>query len=193
MQNGPIWWASWHRHHHRDADTYADPHSPKQHGFWQAHMGWILCGRYDSPDLSNVKDMTRFPELRFLDRHKWMPLIAYALGCYAIAGWAGVVWGFVLSSVLLLHATALINSLAHVWGTRRYATDDDSRNNGLLALLTLGEGWHNNHHHACGYARQGFMWWELDVSYYVLKLLSWTGLVWDLRVPSAKVLNGSRL
>jgi stearoyl-CoA desaturase (delta-9 desaturase) len=192
MQNGPIWWASWHRRHHRDADTFSDPHSPAQHGFWQAHMGWILCGRYDEPDVSNVKDMTCLPELRFLDRHKWLPLIALALGCYAIAGVPGVVWGFVVSSVLLLHATALINSLAHTWGSRRYSTRDDSRNNGWLALLTLGEGWHNNHHHGRGYARQGFFWWELDVTFYVLKLLEQLGIVWDLRVPSAKVLAASR-
>jgi stearoyl-CoA desaturase (delta-9 desaturase) len=191
MQNGPLWWASWHRRHHRDSDTVEDPHSPRQHGFWQAHIGWILCGRYDNPDLSNVADMSRFPELRFLDKHKWLPLIAYALGCYAIAGWSGVVWGFVLSSVLLLHATAAINSLAHVWGSRRYATPDDSRNNPWLAVVTLGEGWHNNHHHGQGYARQGFFWWEIDVSYYVLKLLSWAGIVWDLRVPSPKVLGSS--
>jgi stearoyl-CoA desaturase (delta-9 desaturase) len=190
MQNGPIWWASWHRSHHRHADTPTDAHSPVQHGFWQAHMGWILSGKFDHPDLSNVRDLTRFPELRFLDRHKWLPLIAYAVACYAIAGWAGVVWGFVLSSVVVLHATALINSLAHVWGSRRYATADGSRNNGLLALLTLGEGWHNNHHHAMSSTRQGFFWWEIDVTYYVLRGLAWVGLVWDLREPSRKMLAG---
>jgi stearoyl-CoA desaturase (delta-9 desaturase) len=190
MQNGPIWWASWHRRHHRYADTPADAHSPSQHGFWQAHLGWILSGDYDNPDVSNVADLTRYAELRFLDRHKWLPLIAYAGACYAIAGLPGIVWGFVLSSVLLLHATALINSLAHVWGTRRYETKDSSRNNLWLALLTLGEGWHNNHHHGTSYARQGFFWWELDVTYYVLKLLSWFGIVWDLREPTSKALSG---
>jgi stearoyl-CoA desaturase (delta-9 desaturase) len=193
MQNGPLWWASWHRRHHQDSDTFEDPHSPGQHGFWQAHIGWILCGRYDHPDLSNVADLAAFPELRFLDKHKWMPLIAYAFVCLAIGGWGGVVWGFVLASVVLLHATAAINSLAHVWGSRRYATRDDSRNNVWLALLTMGEGWHNNHHHARAYARQGFFWWEIDMSYYILKVLSWVGLVWDLRVPSLKVLNASRV
>jgi stearoyl-CoA desaturase (delta-9 desaturase) len=193
MQNGPLWWASWHRRHHRDSDTFADPHSPSQHGLWQAHIGWILCGRYDNPDLSNVADLARFPELRFLDKHKWLPLIGYALACYAIAGVGGVVWGFVLSSVVLLHATALINSLAHVWGSRRYVTHDDSRNNVWLALLTLGEGWHNNHHHGRAYARQGFFWWEIDVTFYVLKALAWIGVVWELRLPNAKVLNGSRV
>ena len=192
MQNGPIWWSSWHRHHHRHTDTPQDAHSPVQYGFWQAHLGWILCGDYDDPDLSNVRDLTRVPELRFLDRHKWLPLIAYAFGCYAIAGIAGVVWGFVLSSVLLLHATALINSLAHVWGSRRYETKDSSRNNPWLALITLGEGWHNNHHHAMSYARQGFLWWELDVTYYALKVLSWLGVVWDLREPPPKLVAAER-
>ena len=187
MENGPLWWASWHRRHHREADSPDDPHSPVQYGFWQAHLGWVLSGRYDNPDLSNIADMARFPELRFLDRHKWLPLIGYALGCYAIAGVAGVVWGFVLSSVLLLHATALINSLAHVWGTRRYETRDQSRNNLWLALLTLGEGWHNNHHHAQGNVRQGVLWWELDVTYYVLRLLALVGLVWDLHEPRPKI------
>jgi len=193
MQNGPLWWASWHRRHHRDSDTYADPHSPGQHGFWEAHLGWIVSGRSNDPDLSNVSDLVPYPELRFLDRHKWLPLIGYALACYAVAGAGGVIWGFVVSSVLLLHATALINSLAHVYGSRRYATRDTSRNNAWLAILTLGEGWHNNHHHGRAYARQGFYWWELDVTYYVLRALAWLGIVWDLREPSRKVLNASRI
>lgn len=191
MQNGPIWWASWHRHHHRYADRPEDAHSPSQHGFWHSHMGWILSGKYDHPDTTNVADLTCYPELRFLDRHKWLPLIVWAGGCYAIAGLPGVIWGFVLSSVLLLHATALINSLGHVWGSRRYATPDTSRNNALLAVLTLGEGWHNNHHHACSSARQGFLWWELDIAYAVLQTLAAFGLVWDLRVPSTRALQGT--
>jgi stearoyl-CoA desaturase (Delta-9 desaturase) len=189
MQNGPIWWASWHRHHHRYADTPRDVHSPKQHGFWHAHLGWLLCTESDHPDTSNVEDLKRFPELRFLDRHKWLPIVAYAAGCYAIAGVAGLVWGFALSSVLTLHATALINSLGHLRGSRRYATGDTACNNLFLALITLGEGWHNNHHHAQSSARQGFFWWEIDVTFYTLKCLSWFGIVWDLRSPSARTLG----
>jgi stearoyl-CoA desaturase (delta-9 desaturase) len=191
MQNGPLWWSSWHRRHHRHSDTPLDPHSPDQRGFWHAHLQWILSGDHDHPDLSNVDDLTRFPELRFLDRHKWLPIIAYAVVCYALAGLPGLVWGFVLSTVLVLHATALINSLAHVYGSRRYETADKSRNNAWLALITLGEGWHNNHHHGMSYARQGFFWWELDATYYVLKLLAGLGLVWDLREPTQKVLRAS--
>jgi stearoyl-CoA desaturase (delta-9 desaturase) len=190
MQNGPLWWASWHRHHHRYTDQPLDPHSPMQSGFWHAHMGWILAADSSDPYMSNVSDLMRFPELRYIDRHKWLPLIAYAIGCFAIAGVPGLVWGFALSSVLVLHATALINSLGHVWGTRRYATPDTSRNNALLALITLGEGWHNNHHHAMHSARQGFLWWEFDPTYYVLRVLAWLGVIWDLREPSPRALRG---
>ena len=183
MQNGPLWWASWHRRHHKHSDTERDAHSPVQRGLWHAHIGWFLDGSHDHPDLSNVKDLSRYPELRFLDRHKWLPLVGYALVCFAIAGLPGVLWGFVVSTILVLHATMLVNSLGHVWGTRRYATSDDSRNNALVAFLTMGEGWHNNHHHEMSSTRQGFRWWELDVTYYALKALSWLGIVWDLRAP----------
>jgi stearoyl-CoA desaturase (Delta-9 desaturase) len=189
FQNGPIWWASWHRHHHRFADMPQDLHSPKQYGFWHAHMGWVLSAESDHPDTSNVQDLKRFAELRMLDRHKWAPMIAYAVACYALAGVPGLVWGFALSSVAVLHGTALINSLGHVWGSRRYETQDTARNNWLLALITLGEGWHNNHHHAQSSARQGFLWWEVDLTFYTLKLLSWLGIVWALRAPSPKTLR----
>ncbi len=189
MQNGPIWWASWHRWHHKFSDTPKDAHSPLHGGLWHAHIGWFLSDNGDEPDLSNVPDLTRFAELRFLDRHKWLPIISYAFVCLAVGGLPGVVWGFCLSTVLVLQATMLINSLAHVWGTRRYATNDASRNNALLAVLTLGEGWHNNHHHAMTSARQGFFWWEIDVTYYVLRVLASVGLVWKIRTPSAEALK----
>jgi stearoyl-CoA desaturase (Delta-9 desaturase) len=184
MQNGPLWWASWHRHHHKYSDTPADAHSPAQRGFWHAHMFWYLDGSHDEPDLANVKDLARFPELRFLERYEWLPVLAYLAFCAALFGLPGVVWGFVISTLACLHATMCINSLAHVWGTRRYDTPDDSRNNALLALFTLGEGWHNNHHQSMGSARAGFAWWEIDVTYYSLLALERLGLVWDLRPPS---------
>jgi stearoyl-CoA desaturase (delta-9 desaturase) len=190
MQNGPLWWASWHRYHHRHTDQPRDPHSPLQSNFWHAHMGWILSAESSAPDMSNVADLTRFAELRFLDQHKWLPIIAYAIGCFAIAGVPGLVWGFAVSTILVLHATALINSLGHVWGTRRYATADTSRNNALLAVITLGEGWHNNHHHAMSSTRQGFFWWEFDPTYYVLRVLASVGVVRALREPSARSLQG---
>jgi len=186
MQNGPLWWASWHRRHHKHADTALDPHSPSHVGLWRSHLGWVLEDGSEIVDYSNIKDLTRYPELRFLDKHKWLPLVAYAAGCFLIAGWAGVVWGFVLSTLVLFHATLLINSLAHIHGTRRYETHDSSRNNALLAVLTLGEGWHNNHHHCMTSARQGVVWWELDVSYYLLTMLSWLRVVWDLRTAPTR-------
>lgn len=195
MQNGPLWWASWHRRHHKHSDTPLDAHSPAHGGFWHAHVGWFLNGSHDEPDFSNVKDLARFPELRFLERHKWMPIVAYAVACFAIAGWGGLVWGFVVSTIAVLHFTALINSLAHVWGSRRFATNDDSRNNALLAVFTLGEGWHNNHHEQMNVARQGVRWWELDVSYYALRVLAVVGVVWDIRErkPPRRVRAGVEL
>jgi stearoyl-CoA desaturase (delta-9 desaturase) len=191
MQNGPFWWASWHRRHHRHSDAPLDPHSPIMRGFWNAHIGWALDPlQSGSPDLSNVRDLTCYPELRFLDGHKWIPIVFYAAGCFAIAGLPGAVWGFSVSTVLLYHGTLSINSLGHVWGSRRYATGDESRNNPLLAVITLGEGWHNNHHHHMNSARQGFFWWEIDMTYYVLKILSALGVVWDIREPTARALRG---
>jgi len=188
MQNGPIWWASVHRRHHKESDGPADPHSPVRHGFWYAHVGWVFDRTVPRPrDESNVRDLMRYPELRWIDRHDWVPLAAYALLCFAVGGIPGLVWGFALSTVLVFHATMLINSLAHMWGSRRFATADQSRNNALLAVLTLGEGWHNNHHFYMSSARQGFFWWEIDVSYFTLKLLSWLGVVWDVRVPPESV------
>ncbi|HEU4405718.1 MAG TPA: acyl-CoA desaturase [Polyangiaceae bacterium] len=192
MQNGPLWWASWHRHHHKHSDTERDAHSPVRRGFWHAHMVWYLDGSHDEPDLANVKDLARFPELRLLERCEWLPVLAYLGLCAALFGLPGVVWGFVVSTLACLHATMLINSLAHVWGTRPYDTPDRSRNNALLALLTLGEGWHNNHHHCMGSARAGFRWWQIDVTYSSLLLLERLGLVWDLRAPAAAGLRRAR-
>jgi stearoyl-CoA desaturase (delta-9 desaturase) len=186
MQNGPIWWASVHRRHHKDSDGPRDPHSPLEHGFWYAHVGWVFDRSVPRPyDESNVRDLLRFPEIRWVDRHEWVPLVAYGVACFVIGGAPGLVWGLVVSTLAVFHATMLINSLAHVWGSRRFATADASRNNALLALITFGEGWHNNHHHYMSSARQGFRWWELDVSYCVLRVLAWVGLVHDLREPPA--------
>jgi stearoyl-CoA desaturase (delta-9 desaturase) len=186
MQRGVLWWASTHRRHHKYADQIGDPHSPVRDGFWYAHVGWIFDGR-DSTDLSNVKDLLVFPELRWLDRHDYVPVAAYALLCLAVAGLPGVVWGFAVSSVVLVHATFAINSLAHRWGTRPFDTPDDSRNNPVLAVLTLGEGWHNNHHHYMSAARQGFRRREIDLTYYSLRVLSWFGIVWRIREPPRDV------
>ena len=193
-QRGPLWWAYQHRHHHLHSDEEDDRHSPRRHGFWWAHLGWILSARNFPTDYSRVRDLAKYPELVFLNRFDaFVPaLLAAALFCLGalltkffpgLGTSAGqmLVWGFFISTTFLFHATSSINSLAHLLGRKRYATDDDSRNSFLLALITLGEGWHNNHHQHMSAARQGFFWWEIDISYYVLKVLSWTGLIWNLR------------
>ncbi len=189
MQNGPIWWASVHRRHHKDSDGPGDLHSPVKRGFWYAHAGWVFDLSVPLPrDESNVRDLLRYPELCWIDRHDWIPLGGYAVACFAIGGWPGVEWGFVVSTLAVFHATMLINSLAHISGSSPYFTRDQSRNNPLLALLTFGEGWHNNHHFYMSSARQGFSFWEIDASYYTLRALAWLGVVWDLREPPAWVL-----
>jgi stearoyl-CoA desaturase (Delta-9 desaturase) len=185
MQNGPLWWASWHRRHHRFSDTPNDAHSPRNGGFYHAHIGWFLEGGGENPDLSNVRDLTRYRELCWLDTYKWVPLVGFGVICFAAFGAAGLFYGFFLSTILVLHATAMINSLAHYVGTRRFDTADDSRNNALLAVLTLGEGWHNNHHHQMSSTRQAVRWWEIDVTWYVLWTLSLLGVVWDLRTHAS--------
>ena len=193
VQRGPLWWAAHHRHHHRHADTDQDIHSPR-HGFWRSHVGWFLTPRSFATNHAAITDLTRFPELRLLDRFDILVPVLLAAGMFGWGSWLAaahpslgtdglqmLVWGFFVSTVVLFHVTVTINSLAHRWGRRRFATNDDSRNNWLLALLTFGEGWHNNHHHFPGSARQGFTWWELDLTWYGLRVMSWLGLVWDLK------------
>jgi stearoyl-CoA desaturase (Delta-9 desaturase) len=182
-QKGPLWWAAQHRHHHRTSDTPDDLHSPVTHGLWHSHVGWVLSPESDEVDELTVKDLARYPELRWLDRYHWVPPLALAGLCLLAGGWAGLVWGFCVGGVLSHHATFTVNSVCHLWGHRRYETGDASRNNLFVALITLGEGWHNNHHHYPGSANQGFRWWEVDVSYYLIRLFACAGLVWDVRRP----------
>ncbi|MEZ4586870.1 MAG: acyl-CoA desaturase [Gemmatimonadales bacterium] len=191
VQRGPLWWAAHHRKHHRHSDTAADVHSPHQHGFWWAHMGWITAPSNFPTDYDQVPDLARYPELRFLDRFDILVPGLLAVTLFAVGGWPWLIWGFFVSTVVLFHATCLINSLAHVWGSRRYRTGDESRNNWLLALVTFGEGWHNNHHRYPGAARQGFFWWELDFTYYGLRLLQAIGLIRELRPVPRRVLEGA--
>jgi len=193
-QKSVLWWASKHRHHHLHSDTETDVHSPRHQGFVYSHLGWIFSRKNDVADLVKVADFARYPELMWLHKHELVPPTVLALLSVLIAGWSGLVVGFFWSTVLVYHATFCINSLAHVRGRRRYVTGDDSRNNWLLALFTMGEGWHNNHHAYQSSVRQGFRWWEIDATFYLLKALSWTGLVWDLKTPPAAVrLNEYRL
>ncbi len=201
LQRGPIWWASVHRHHHRFSDEKEDFHSPRQGGFFHAHMGWLYNPKVFELDYKNVQDLTQYPELRFLDSWYYigavhymlmMALLGYCLGVWfpqtgATAGQM-LVYGFFLRTVLLWHGTYTINSLMHVIGKRVYATKDDSRNSFILAILTMGEGWHNNHHHYPATARMGFHWWQIDVSYYVILLLEKLRLIHSVRrLPPEKI------
>ena len=199
VQRGALWWAAVHRHHHKHSDDEHDAHSPRQRGFWWAHIGWMTTSKNFPTDYSTIKDLAKYPELVFLNRFDLIVPALFGASLWALGaalnyfwpslGTSGAqmfVWGFFVSTAVLLHGTLFINSLAHVWGRKRFQTDDDSRNSMLLALITLGEGWHNNHHRYMASARQGFYWWELDVTYYVLKVFSWCGLIWDLKpVPQS--------
>lgn len=203
-QRGPLWWAAHHRKHHKHADTDRDVHSPSR-GFLWSHVGWFTTPRNFPTDLAQVRDFARFPELRFLDRFDVLAPALLAIALFALgeilaqvaptletSGWQLVVWGFCISTVLLFHATSTINSLSHLFGSRRYPTRDSSRNSFWLALLTLGEGWHNNHHHYPVSSRQGFYWWEIDVTYYALRALAAVGLIWDLRPVPEQVRAGAQ-
>ncbi len=205
-QRGPIWWAAHHRAHHKHSDQPDDLHSPVQHGFWFSHMGWFLTREAYATDKSLVRDWLKFPELRFLDRFDFFVPAVFAAGMFGLgelahyvwpasdtSGWQMLVWGYLLSTLAVYHITYFVNSLAHVVGKRRFRTEDDSRNNLWLSLLTFGEGWHNNHHRYMASARQGFYWWEIDITYYILCMLSWFGLVWDLKpVPKSILAEGQQ-
>jgi stearoyl-CoA desaturase (delta-9 desaturase) len=189
MQRGVLWWAAVHRKHHKHSDDPEDVHSPRQDGFWYSHLGWSTNPTsYAVADKKSMKDFAMYPELQLIDRSKHLPGILLAVLLFVIGGAHAMVWGFFVSTVILWHGTFTINSLSHVIGKRRYATRDDSKNHWALALLTLGEGWHNNHHHYMSSVRQGFFWWEVDITYYVLRVLATVGIVWDLRKPPAHVM-----
>ena len=190
-QKGVLWWASHHRNHHKHSDQVGDTHSPVLEGFWYSHMGWLFDNTAET-DFSRIQDFAKYPELMWLNKYFLVPPTLLAIGCSLIAGWPGLIIGFFLSTVLCWHITFLVNSLAHVSGKRRFETTDQSRNNWFIAMLTLGEGWHNNHHHYQSSTRQGFYWWEVDITYYVLKALSAVGIVWDLCEPPARVLEEGR-
>ena len=189
-QKGILWWAAKHRRHHKYSDTEADVHSPARQGFFYAHVGWLFVPGNGVTDLATVPDLAKCRELVWLDGQPYLPAVLLAGATWLVAGWPGLVVGFCWSTVATWHATFCINSLAHVAGRRRYVTGDDSRNNWLLAILTLGEGWHNNHHAYQASARQGFFWWEFDPTYYALRALAWLGVVWDLHVPPPGMVRG---
>jgi stearoyl-CoA desaturase (delta-9 desaturase) len=204
-QRDPLWWASHHRIHHQLSDTVEDVHSPRHHGFWRAHMGWVMRRERSVTDFSRVKDFAKYPELLWLNRHPYAPpfalsLLLLGLGAllnrlrpdWGVSAGQFVFYGFFLSTVAVYHVTFCINSIAHMYGSKPYEVDDDSRNNWLLGLLAMGEGWHNNHHHYALSARQGFRWWEIDLSYAILRILQWFRIVWDIREPPKSVLAERR-
>ena len=171
--------------------TDRDIHTPKR-GFWWSHIAWITCRKYEATPTDRIKDFAKYPELVWLNKYHLVPPTLLGAACFIWGGPSALFAGFFLSTVLLYHGTFVINSLTHVWGSRRYATSDTSKNSFWLALITFGEGWHNNHHYYQSSANQGFFWWEIDISYYILRVLSWFGIVWDLRTPSAKMLRSNR-
>jgi stearoyl-CoA desaturase (delta-9 desaturase) len=200
-QKGPLWWSAHHRRHHLTADTEQDLHSPLTQTLWRSHVGWFLANESQATDEKLIPNLLKYRDLRFLDRFYAVPPILLAIGMFLLgmflkrfapslgtSGWQMLVWGFFISTVVLYHGTFTVNSLAHIFGKRRFATDDNSRNNLFVALITLGEGWHNNHHYYPASERHGFYWWEIDVSHYLLRLLSLIGIVWDIRSTPAPAL-----
>lgn len=194
MQKGPLWWAAIHRHHHIYADTEQDIHSPLMQGFFWSHIGWILAYSNKRTRVEYIKDWLRYPELVFLDTYALavpviMGVIVFLTGhlCYLYApelktnGLQLFIWGFIVSTVFCSHATFSINSIDHMFGSKRYDLPNTSRNNLLMAVLTLGEGWHNNHHHYPVTARAGFYWWEIDITYYLLNIMSWLRILRNLK------------
>ncbi len=187
LQKGPLWWAAHHRLHHAHSDRPGDPHSPVVGSLWHGHMGWLFASDLMYPDPRLVRDLSKYPELVWLDRLWMLPGLLLAAGCYLVAGWAGVVWGFCLGSVLVFQVTFAVNSIGHRWGKRRFDTAEGSRNNLVLGYLAMGDGWHNNHHRAPTSARHGLAWYEFDMTYRMIRLLAWLGLAWDVKEPPAAV------
>ena len=206
VQRGPLWWAAHHRGHHMHSDTPEDKHSPQEHGFFWSHMGWFLTKSNFVTNTKFVRELIRFPELRIIDRFDLLMPLALSITLFFVGyylnqyepqlntnGFQLLIWGFSVSTVMLYHATFLVNSVAHQWGKKRYETKDTSRNNFIIAILTFGEGWHNNHHHYPGSARQGFYWWEIDLTYYVLKFLAMIGIIWDMRTVSDNIRESKKI
>lgn len=203
-QRGTLWWAAHHRRHHAFAETVDDPHSPIMLSFWRSHMAWIFEDAHQPSNYKWVRDLARYPELRFLDTWYWTPPIVF-WSCFALFGawwgghngmgaWSGAVammaWGPVLGTILAYHATFCINSVTHLWGTRRYDTGDDSRNVSWLSYINFGEGWHNNHHYYPHSANLGFHWWQFDPTYYLILLAEKVGLVWDVKKAPLRAVEG---
>jgi stearoyl-CoA desaturase (Delta-9 desaturase) len=195
MQKGPLWWAGHHVNHHKFADRDGDPHSPMVSGVYYAHLGWFLNDtKYDRVEATNpvIRDFSTVPEIAFLDRFFGVPPLMMAVALYLAGGMPWVVWGFCLPTMTLAHATFAINSINHMFGSRRFETVDESRNNPLTAFFAAGEGWHNNHHRFQRAARNGFYWWEFDITWYVIRVMQAVGLAWDVQPVPKRIYEEAR-
>lgn len=190
-QRGVLWWASWHRHHHRFADQEGDTHSPVADSFFWSYCGWLLSTRHSKTKNESVKDFSKYPELWWLDRHYYLPPAMLALAMFAIGGISWLYWGFIASTALLFHAMAIGNTGGHSWGPRPYDTSDNSHDNPIYLVLTLGE-YHNSHHHCMNAANQGLVWWKPDPIYWGILLLAKLNVVWDICEPSSSALKRDR-
>lgn len=186
LEGGPIFWVATHRVHHKFTDVPGDPHSPRD-GKWWSHMGWILSGKALAQSTSelapHVPDLINDKFHVWISKYHWVPLTTLGFTILAIWGWPIVFWTIFLRVTVGLHGTWLVNSANHLWGSQRFATGDDSTNNFWVALVTFGEGWHNNHHAHAQSARHGLRWWEIDINWYCIKALSWIGLARNIRLP----------
>lgn len=189
LEGGPVFWVATHRVHHQHSDGPGDPHTPRDGGFW-AHMGWVLFGdrEFNKTPISSkyAPDLAGDPFYCWLTDWHWVPMTVVGLLMIAFVGWGMAAWGMVVRIVAGLHFTWLVNSATHMWGSRRFDTRDDSRNSWWVALLTFGEGWHNNHHAHPVSARHGLAWYELDISWLTLRLLSFLGVVWNVKVAKVR-------
>jgi len=189
LEGGPIGWVATHRLHHQNSDKDGDPHSPRDGGFW-AHMGWIITG--DAVHNKTTELLPYVPDLRkdkfmiWISKWHWVPLAILAVAALVLGGWRYVMWGIFLRTVVGLHATYLVNSGTHMWGSRRFLTGDNSTNNFWVAMLSFGEGWHNNHHAHPQSARHGLAWYEFDLNWCGICALRTLGLAWDVKLPAQK-------
>lgn len=201
-QQGPLWWAAHHRHHHKYSDTPNDTHSPYPNGFFHAHLGWLFKAYNDPIKKEYVTDLLKYKELYLLDKYYYLIVIGYAVFIFylgyilniffpswGITGFSSLVWGFFISTILLYHITFSINSIMHLFGSRAFNTKDSSKNNFLLSIFTLGEAWHNNHHRYPTSQRQGFIWWQIDITHLILSCLKFLGLIWDVKSPPRSILK----
>lgn len=196
MQKGPIWWAGHHVNHHKFADREGDPHSPMVSGVYYAHIGWFLNDtKHDQLEANNpvVRDFSKAWEIAMLEKFHFIPPAILAVAMYAIGGAPWLVWGFCLPTMTLAHATFCINTVNHLFGSRRFDTIDESRNNVFTAFFAVGEGWHNNHHRYQRAARNGFYWWEFDPTWYVIRAMAAVGLAWDVQPVPERIYEEARV